>query len=108
MTFDVYPQELRNFGRHLVDCADDATEGRTYIARHGDMSVVTQGLFNVVLPAHRQVVEEIKRSWKQLDTLLDESRVALNNAAGCYEWTDQEAAARVDATFPSVPRPRPR
>jgi hypothetical protein len=54
------------------------------------------------------LLADLQEMLGHLGRLGEGSRTALTDAAAGYEHTDRDNAARVDATYPPVPRPRPR
>lgn len=106
MSFDVEPQALRTFGRHLAECAVDVADGKTYLLRHGDFTFREQGtLMTILMSSHGALMDELQHRLAHLQDLLEQSDLAMRDSARHYEETDLDSAAQVDATYPSVDRP---
>ncbi|ASW56802.1 type VII secretion target [Plantactinospora sp. KBS50] len=107
MTFTVHPEALRTYAAQLDEARQAAEEAKRYITHHGSFSLHDSGLFGKAAPGHRHVMAALDLLLDRLARLTDTSSLALLQVAAGYERTDDQAAARIDASYPAVPRPAP-
>ncbi|WP_306215023.1 WXG100 family type VII secretion target [Actinoplanes sp. RD1] len=107
MSFHVDPAALRTAASKIGDADRVAELAREYVTRHGTFSFHEQGLIGELAPGHRNLMSDLERMLTHLGKLSDESKTALRQAADGYEHTDSDNAARLDASYPPVPRPHP-
>lgn len=105
MSFSVHPPALRAFARQLDDAAQDAEAAKRYVDRHGTFSMHESGLMGLIVPSHRNLVEELDSILSHLVDLTGTSSTAMHATAAHYERADLRAEATVDATYPPVDRP---
>jgi hypothetical protein len=104
MTFHVEPAALRTYAAQLADAKRDAETAKSYVHKWGDFSAHESGLFGMIFPAHRNFVAALDAMLQHLAALSDASDAALKQEATHYEHSDLNAEARVDDSYPAVPR----
>jgi uncharacterized protein YukE len=104
MTFTVEARAVRRYAGQMGDAAEDVRAGRDYIVTHTTMPMHEEGLLNRLQPAHERLATEITARLTHLMDIFDQSKAALASAADYYQHTDDAAAARTDATLPTVSR----
>jgi hypothetical protein len=105
MSFRVEPPALRTYANQLADAKRAAEAAKSYVHKWGDFSAHEKGLFGMIFPAHRNFVAALDAMLQHLADLTDASDTALQQEAGHYEQADLNAEARIDASYPAVPRP---
>jgi len=109
MTFTVDPQAIDGYAALLARARDDAQQCKTYFNGNvADLSPGVDGLINPICYEHGRVQKKLAEMLDQLNTLLGTSRDELALAATQYRRSDNDTSARLDSTYPSVPRPSPR
>jgi hypothetical protein len=104
MTFKVDPAALRTYARQLSDVQRVADAADHYVKQYGSFSFHEQGLIGWFAPGHHNLMGDLKQMMTHLGQLGEESKTALEQTAGHYEHADLNAEARIDATYPEVPR----
>lgn len=104
MTFHVEPAALRTYADQLCQAKRAADTAKSYVHRWGDISAHERGLFGMIFPAHRNFVAALDTMLQHLGDLTDACDAALRQEADHYENTDFNAEARIDASYPAVPR----
>jgi uncharacterized protein YukE len=105
MTFSVDPRALRVLADQLRDVHRDADAAGKYMHRYSDIGTHGSGVLGQVLGSHADLVGQLDRMIARLGELTDASGTALRQVADRYEDTDRDSAAKLDATYPVVPRP---
>jgi hypothetical protein len=59
----------------------------------------------LIAPSHQYLIEALDQMLAHVKDLADASSQAMNREAAHYEHADLQAEARVDASYPAVPRP---
>lgn len=107
MTLKVEPEAVRHYGFMLGRARDDAQDCKAYFA--AQVPEVTMGIeggiFNPIGYAHTSVRRQLGEMLDQMVGILDASQKALFDAATHYERTDQDAAGRLDQSYPTAQRP---
>ncbi|AGZ40117.1 type VII secretion target [Actinoplanes friuliensis] len=104
MSFEVDPQAVRKYADELAAVRRAADTANAYVNKHGSFSTHESGLMGYISGAHADFVASLNTMLKHLMDLADSSEVALKQLAAKYEQTDESAAAKVDSTYPVVPR----
>jgi len=107
MTFNVDPAALRAAAAKIGDSRRVAEAAKSYVLQHGSFSLHDQGLIGNLAPGHRNLMNDLDQMLSRLSQLGDASEKALKQTAERYEKTDRDAEARVDASYPEVPRSHP-
>ncbi|GID98018.1 hypothetical protein ACFQFC_15825 [Amorphoplanes digitatis] len=105
MSFGVEPADLRVFATTLQQAYSDADAAKAYVHAHGSFSFHETGIIGVLSGAHSEWVGKLDEMLNHLQALTDSSSRALNEIATQYEASDEDSAARVDATYPVALRP---
>ena len=104
MTFKAEPWAIRAYADQLAAADRAAQVARTYVNVNGSFSFYEAGLIGALSGEHARIMDELSRMLQHLADLTDASDRALRQAADLYVRTDQHSAARIDATYPAVPR----
>jgi uncharacterized protein YukE len=107
VSFHVEPEALRTAATKIGDAERVAEAAKEYVTRNGSFSFHERGLIGDLAPGHRNLMSDLEQMLTHLGKLGEGSRAALRQAANEYEGTDRDSAARVDASYPPVPRPHP-
>jgi uncharacterized protein YukE len=107
MTFKVDAAEILAYAARLREAHGDAENARSYIHGHGDFSFHQSGIIGALLGRHADLMGRLEQLHGQLLSILERSGAALTTVASDYQRTDEQTAARVDATYPASPRPAP-
>lgn len=107
MTLNVDPAALRAAAKKIGDTQRVAEAANNYVLLHGSFSLHEQGLIGNLAPGHRNLMSDLAQMLSHLSRLGDASEEALKQAAERYETTDRDAAAKIDASYPEVPRSHP-
>jgi hypothetical protein len=105
MSFRVQPAKMRTAATELGGNADDVAAFLAYANRYSTIAEQGMGRFADVMRTHEKFFAALTGSLTHLRTVLNDSEIALQQAASYYEQTDAEVAANVDATLPEAPRP---
>ncbi len=106
MSFSVDPLALNGYAALMGRARDDAQQCKTYFtANVVDLSPGIDGLINPICYEHVAVQRKLAEMLDHLATLLGSSRDEIAQVATRYRTTDAESAARVDDSYPVVPRP---
>lgn len=104
MSFKVDPSEIRSYAAQLQETYLDVADAKTYVHANGDFSIHQTGLIGLLSGRHAAWVERLDQMLGQLLVLTEASPRALREIANTYDNTDEQAAARVDASYPAAPR----
>lgn len=107
MSFEVEPAALRAGASQVGDATRVAEAANGYVAQHGSFSFHEAGLIGVLAPGHRNLMSDLHRMLTHLGHLGEASETALKHVAARYERADQDTAAKIDDSYPVVPRPNP-
>jgi hypothetical protein len=104
--FDVEPEDLRSFGKQVERAAEDAQSAKKYAKTHSDAigGGTQEGLILHLSGLHPSVAAEVDSVLSRVHTLLSSSARELTRSAGYYEKTDEDQAAKLDATYPASKR----
>jgi hypothetical protein len=105
MSFKVNSSEIRAYAGELLNSYGDASDAKTYVHANGDFSFHQSGVIGLLAGRHHQLMGDLDGMLGHLQVVLYRSQQALISTATAYDDTDQQAAARVDATCPETPRP---
>jgi len=106
MTFSVDPTAVHGYAGLLARAGSDAEQCKEYFAEQvPDLTPVSEGLINPLCYIHEGVENKVGEMLDRLVTLLETSREELAGAATRYSDSDQGAAAKLDDSYPVVPRP---
>jgi hypothetical protein len=108
MSFQVDPAALRRYAGRLDEVERIAEDAGRYVEAHGNFGFHEAGIIGFAAPGHRHLMANLHELVTRLRELGVESQKALRTAADEYQRTDEQAAAKVDATYPEVPRASPR
>ena len=103
-TVKAEPWAIRTYADQLAAAGSAAQVARAYVNASGSFSFYEAGLIGVLSGKHARIMDGLSRMLQHLADLTDESDRALRQAADLYARTDQHSAARIDATYPAVPR----
>jgi hypothetical protein len=107
MTFEANSSDIRAYAAELRESYSEVEMAKNYLHRHGDFSFHEAGVIGLLAGQHRGFMAQLEELHNQLLTILWRSGEALTDVAGGYDDTDKASAARIDATYPVVPRPVP-
>ncbi|MFC7278569.1 hypothetical protein ACFQS1_31710 [Paractinoplanes rhizophilus] len=105
MSFQVNPSDIRAYAAKLLTSYDDVSDAKTYAHANGDFSFHQTGIIGLLAGGHHRLMDDLDAMLGHLQVVLSKSNEALISTAATYESTDQQAAARVDATYPETVRP---
>jgi hypothetical protein len=89
----------------ILNSYGDTADAKTYIEASGNFSFHESGVIGLLAGGHHKLMGDLNTMFGRLLTVLERSNEALISTASAYDGTDQRGAARVDATYPEVPRP---
>lgn len=104
MSFAVDPQAVRKYADQLAAARRAADAANSYVNKHGSFSGHEGGLIGTISSAHTDFVASLNTMLKHLMDLTDSSEVAFKQLAAKYEQSDTSSAAKLDASYPEVPR----
>jgi uncharacterized protein YukE len=105
MTFHVEPEFLKQYAREL-DQQNEATEaGRSYATKWGTLSAHQKGILGMLHGKHEGFMQELDEVLQKVSRIMDTSSSNLSASARQYERTDDNAAAKLDASYPAAERP---
>jgi uncharacterized protein YukE len=104
MTFRVEPQAIRSLADHMHEAHHAADTATQYLHRYSDIGTQGTGVLGQALGSHADFVSQLDRMLARLGKLADASEKALRQAATRYEHTDRDSAAKIDASYPRIPR----
>ncbi|MEU4219604.1 hypothetical protein [Actinoplanes sp. NPDC026623] len=105
MSFSVEPADLRVFATTLQHAYADADAAKTYVHAHGSFSFHESGIIGALSGAHSEWMGKLDEMLTHLQALTDSSSRAISDIATQYKSSDEDSAARVDASYPAEPRP---
>ncbi|GAA2475695.1 hypothetical protein [Winogradskya humida] len=107
MTFKVEPTALSTYAAELVNLYSEVEMAENYIKVHGDFSFHQAGVIGKLSGQHAGLMQQLQELHDKLEVVLWRSNEALRAVADSYQDSDQQSAARVDASYPTAPRPTP-
>ncbi|GAA3068773.1 hypothetical protein FHS39_001996 [Streptomyces olivoverticillatus] len=99
MDLRVTAGDLESFARLVRRAADDTTEARAYVGKHGAIGFFDQGLFTRLIDLHGELEETVTQTLRRLQELLAASADEVVEAARYYRRTDLAEAAKMDAVY---------
>ncbi|MCO8272867.1 type VII secretion target [Actinoplanes sp. TRM 88003] len=106
MSFHVEPADLRAYAAKLGNTHGDVADAKAYVQANGNFSFHEAGVIGLLFGGHRDFMAELQGMLDHLMQITETSQRALVKIADEYEDTDGASAARVDASYPAVPRPQ--
>ncbi|MBL7253375.1 hypothetical protein [Paractinoplanes lichenicola] len=103
--FFVDPNGMNGLYNQLVRASGDATDILGYTRQHCDLPAVTEGFLMMVIGPHKEAYESLTEALAKLTELARGAGSQVNLAQLDYAKTDQDAAAKVDATYPGAKNP---
>jgi hypothetical protein len=104
MGFEVQADDLDGYATQIGRAVDDIQQARTYSQGNTDVGVSDQGLIELLIGAHRSVVDEVNSARKQAESVLRAAQAEMKKSATYYRATDESTARSMDATFPPSKR----
>jgi hypothetical protein len=104
MSFNANSSDIRAYAANLLDSYDDVSDAKTYAHANGDFSFHASGLIGLLAGSHHRLMGNLDTMLGHLQVVLEKSNEALISTTAAYDGTDQQAAARVDVTYPETPR----
>ncbi|MEV6173919.1 type VII secretion target [Streptomyces sp. NPDC051954] len=104
MGFKVQGADLESYAAQIGRAADDIQQARKYEQDNTDVGVSDQGLIELIIGAHRSVVEEVSAALTQAESVLRAAGTEMTKSANYYKTTDESTARSMDATFPPSKR----
>lgn len=98
-TFRVQPEALRTFKDELVDLAPQAASAVDYVKTWAELDPSGGSVMERVVDVAYNVDSELTTFFTDLNTIIAGAGIELGQAARRYERLDDEAAARLDATY---------
>ena len=102
MSFTVDVAALAGLPPLLNRLDEDAQAGRAYEDKNTHLAG-GEGIFNLVLGGHRTAVARVDAFFDALDTVAGQESGRVTSAIDGYRRTDLAAAAKLDATMPTIP-----
>ncbi|MFE1952958.1 MULTISPECIES: hypothetical protein [Streptomyces] len=106
MNLKVTPSDLEGYARQLGRAAEDAVAFKNHCGRHTTVGASNEGLINLVLTTHTATVQQVNSAFDKLQSILKAADGELGRSATYYIKTDRSVAAKADATYPLVKRPK--
>ncbi|GGZ67569.1 type VII secretion target [Streptomyces bluensis] len=104
MGFQVQAGDLDGYAAQVGRAADDVQQAKKYAQNNSDVGVSDQGLIELIIGAHRSVVDEVNAAMTRAESVLRAAETELKKSATYYRTTDTSTARSMDATFPSSKR----
>ncbi|MFC7492184.1 MULTISPECIES: type VII secretion target [unclassified Knoellia] len=98
-TFRVQPEALRTFRDELLELAPQAGAASDYAKTWAELDPSGGSLMERVVDVAYNVDTELTTFFTELKTIIAGAGSELGQAANRYERLDDEAAARLDATY---------
>ncbi|MGP4002260.1 hypothetical protein [Streptomyces sp. 8N706] len=104
MGFDVQPTDLEAYAKQIGRAAEDLEQAKRYCGEHSDIGVSNEGLLNLFLTTHTATVQQVTATLMKTQEIVRSSGGEMAASAKYYRATDEENAAKVDATYPATKR----
>ena len=104
MGFDVEHADLDAYAKQIGRAAEDFEQAKRYCHAHSDIGVSDQGLLNLFFTTHTATVQTVSQALGKTQTILRSCAGEMTASAKYYRETDEENAAKVDATYPQSKR----
>lgn len=104
MSFSVEPVNISAYATKMMDLYDDVAFAKLYLQARGDFTFHQSGLIGVLSGQHAAWVENLEEMLNHLLSLTYAASRALDDVAIGYMETDDQTAARIDASYPVAPR----
>ncbi|OAH14357.1 type VII secretion target [Streptomyces jeddahensis] len=104
MGFKVQAGDLESFADQVARAAEDVQQARKYAQENSDVGVSDQGLIELIIGAHRTVVDEVNSALTRAESVLRAAEAEMRKSANYYRTTDESTAQSMDATFPPSKR----
>lgn len=104
MGFKVQAGDLDGYATQVGRAAVDMQQARKYAQDNTEVGVSNQGLIELIIGAHRSVVEEVNSAMKRAESVLRAAETEMRKSADYYRATDDSTARSMDATFPPSKR----
>ena len=104
MSFKVDPVAIGECADALRISYDDEMAAKNYILAAGQFNFHETGAIGMLSGDHAALMAKLEEMLGHLLTVNFRSEEALRKVMASYFTTDKAAAARVDATYPAVPR----
>lgn len=99
------PDALDGFSKLVGRAAESAEKAVEYVGQHAQIEKGGGDLYDLVAGDHDQYVSEAKKALSKVRGVLDSSTKELAGSAKYYRATDQDEAAKLDATYPGSKAP---
>ncbi|MEW2402680.1 type VII secretion target [Streptomyces sp. NPDC046862] len=104
MGFRVQADDLTSYASQVGRAADDMQHARKYAQDNSDVGISNQGLIELIIGAHRSVVDEVNSAMTRAESVLRAAETELSKSATYYGNTDTATARSMDATYPPSKR----
>jgi hypothetical protein len=104
MGFKVQGDDLESYATQIGRAAEDIQQARKYERDNTNVGVSDQGLIELIIGAHRSVVEEVNSAMTRAESVLRAAEAEMRKSASYYKATDESTARSMDATFPPSKR----
>jgi hypothetical protein len=104
MGFKVQADDLEGYASQIGRAAADIEQARKYAQSNTDVGVSDQGLIELIIGAHRSVVEEVNSAMTRAESVLRAAETEMRKSANYYRETEESTARSMDATFPPSKR----
>jgi hypothetical protein len=99
VSFTADHDAIRGFGRAVDDLGADAATAKGYAERHLSIGYGEGRMFFTVVETANDVKAALADNYRLLQALATGSAGQLGRAADYYRDTDEDSAARVDASY---------
>jgi uncharacterized protein YukE len=104
MGFRVESGDLESYAVQVGRAADDIQSARKYAQDNSNVDVSNQGLIELLIGAHRSVVDTVNSAMTQAESVLRAAETELKKSATYYRTTETSTARSMDATLPPSKR----
>jgi hypothetical protein len=104
MGFKVQADDLDSYAAQVGRAAEDIQQSRKYAQGNSGVGVSDQGLIELIIGAHRSVVDEVNSAMTRAESVLRAAKMEMGKSADYYRKTDASTARSMDATFPPSKR----
>ncbi|MBT2421260.1 hypothetical protein J7F01_33890 [Streptomyces sp. ISL-22] len=104
MGFKVQADDLERYAAQVGRAAQDVQQARKYAQDNTGVGIFDQGLIELVIGAHRSVIDEVNCAMTRAESVLRAAETEMRNSADYYRTTETSTARAMDSILPPSKR----
>ncbi|WP_232284093.1 type VII secretion target [Saccharomonospora glauca] len=97
--FKANPKSIEKFAERIDELKTDAKAAQTYAEDHLNLDGEDSRMYVTAANAAKEASDFLSRNYQRLAEIVEAAASELDKAAAMYHETEQEKAARLDATY---------